>query len=272
MYISVYAHHLRVDIMIWLIWKSKSLSRLQLCNPMDYTVHGILQARILEWGVFPPLIILINIKPLKKLPTYIYICVCVCLYLSPGYSESVQISRTLSHFQHKYNTCIFDNKGPSSQNYGFSSSHVWMWELNPKEGWTLKNWCFWTVVLEKILESPLDCKEIQPVHAKGNLSWIFIGRSDAEAETPLLWTPDAKNWLIWKDSNAGKGWRREKRMTEDKMVGWHHWLNGHSLSKFQELVMDREAWCAAVHGITKSRTWLSDWTELICDINCLDFW
>ena len=119
------------------------------------------------------------------------------------------------------------NKGPSSQSHGFSSSHVWLWELDYKESWVLKNWCFWTVVLEKTLESPLDCKEIQPVHPKGNQSWIFIGKTDAEAETSILWPPDVKSWLIWKDPNAGKDWKREKGMTEYEMVGWHHWLNGH---------------------------------------------
>ena len=118
--------------------------------------------------------------------------------------------------------------GPSSQSYGFSSSHVWMWELDYKESWAPKNWCFWTVVLEKTLESPLDCKEIQPVHSKGDQSWIFIGRTNAEAETPKLWPPDVKNWLIWKDPDAGKDWRQEEKgMTEDEIVGWHHWLNGH---------------------------------------------
>ena len=121
----------------------------------------------------------------------------------------------------------FANKGPSSQGYGFSSSHIWMWELDYKESWALKNWCFWTVVLEKTLESPLDYKEVQPAHPKGNQSWIFIGRTDAEAETPILWPPGAENWLIGKDPDAGKDWRREKGMTEDDMVGWHHLLNGH---------------------------------------------
>ena len=110
----------------------------------------------------------------------------------------------------------------------FSSSHVWMWELYYKETWALKNWCFWTMVLEKTLESPLVCKEIQPVHPKGNQSWIFIGRTDAEAEPPKLWPPDAKSWLIWKDPDAGKDWRREEKgTTGDEMAGWHHWLNGH---------------------------------------------
>ena len=106
---------------------------------------------------------------------------------------------------------MFVYKGPSSQSYGFSSSHVWMQELDCKERWALKNWCFWTVVLEKTLESPLDSQEIQPVHSKENQSWIFIGRTDAEAEAPILWPPDAKNWLIWKDLDAGKDWRWRRR-------------------------------------------------------------
>ena len=119
------------------------------------------------------------------------------------------------------------NKGPSSQSYAFSSSYVRMWELDYKESWMLKNWCFWTVVLEKTLESPLDCKKIQPVHAKWKQSWIFIGRTD-EAETPILWPSDAKKWLIGKDPDSGKDWRQEEKgMIEDEMIGWHHWLNGH---------------------------------------------
>ena len=116
----------------------------------------------------------------------------------------------------------FADKGSFSQGYGFSSSYVWMWELDCKESWAPKNWCFWAVVLKKTLESPLDCKEIQPVHPKGNQSWIFIGRTDAEAETPIFWPPDAKSWLIWKDPDAGNDWRQEKKgMTEDEMVGSH---------------------------------------------------
>ena len=120
----------------------------------------------------------------------------------------------------------FANKGVSSQSYGFSSSHVWMWELDHKESWVPKNWCFYTMVLEETLESPLDCRKIQPVHPKGNQSWIE--RTDAEAETPILWPPDAKDWLTGKDPDAGKDWRlEEKGITEDEMVGWHHWLNGY---------------------------------------------
>ena len=120
----------------------------------------------------------------------------------------------------------FAYKGPYCQTYGFSNSHLWMWELDDKESWAPKNWCFWTVVLEKILESSLDCKEIQPVHPKGDQSWIFIGRT--EAETPIPWLPDAKNWLIGKDPDAGKDWRQEEKgATEDEKVGWHHRLDGH---------------------------------------------
>ena len=110
----------------------------------------------------------------------------------------------------------------------FSSDHVWMWELDCEESWAPKNWCFWTVVLEKTLESPLDCKEIQPVYSKGDQSWVFIGRTDVEAENPILWPPDVKSWLTGKDPDAGKDWRQEENgITEDEIVEWHHWLNGH---------------------------------------------
>ena len=130
----------------------------------------------------------------------------------------------------------FVNKGPSSQGYGFSSGHVWMWELDYKEHWVPKNWCIWTVVLEKTLESPLNCKEIQPVHPKGNQSWILIGRTDAEAETPVLWPPDAKSWLIRKDPDSRKDWRQE-RGWQKRMVGWHCWFNGH---EFEQALGDCE--------------------------------
>ena len=122
------------------------------------------------------------------------------------------------------------DKGPSGQSYGFSSSYVWMWELDCEEGWALKNWCFWTVVLQKTLDSLLDCKESQPVHPKGNQPWIFIGRNDDEA--PVFWSPDAKNWLLRKDPDAEKDWRQEEKgTTEDEMVGWHHWLSGHEFEQ-----------------------------------------
>ena len=126
----------------------------------------------------------------------------------------------------------FANKGPSSQSYVFSSSHVWMWELDGEESWVPKNWCFWTVVLEKTLESPLDSKEITSVNPKGSQSWIFIGRTDAEAEAPILWSPDAKSQLMKKDPDAGKDWRQEEKgTTEDEMVRWHHGLDGHELEQ-----------------------------------------
>ena len=137
-----------------------------------------------------------------------------------------------------------------------------MWELDYKESWAPKNWCFWTVVLEKTLESPLNCKEIKPVHPKGDQSWVFIGRTDVKAETPILWPHDAKSWLIGKDSDAGKDWRREEKgSTEDEMVGWNHNSIDMGLGGLRELVMDREAWCAVIHGVAKSRTRLSDWTD-----------
>ena len=139
-----------------------------------------------------------------------------------SYDQPRQLIKKQRHY--------FANKVQYSQSYGFSSSHVRMWELDHKEGWTPKNWCFWTVVLEKTLESPLDGKEIQPVNLKGNQHWIFIGRTDAEA--PILWPPNAKNRVIGKDPDAGKDWKQEEKgMTEDKVAGWHHWLNGHEFEQ-----------------------------------------
>ena len=146
----------------------------------------------------------------------------------PPWKKSYDQPRQHTKKQRHY----FANKVPPSQGYHFSSSHVWMWEMNYKESWVPKNWCFWTVVLEKTLASPLDCKEIQPVHPKGDQSWVFIGRTDTEAETPILWPPDAKSWLIGKRPWC---WERlkeeEKGTTEDEMVGWHHWLNGHEFEQ-----------------------------------------
>ena len=160
----------------------------------------------------------------------------------------------------------FANKGPSSQGYGFSSRYVWMWELDCEESWVLKNWCFWTVVLAKTRESPLDCKEIQPVHPKGDQSWVFIGRTDAKAETPILWPPHAKSWLIGKDSDAGRDWaQEEKGTTEDEMAGWHHQLDGHEFGWTQG-VGDGQGGlvCCDSWGSKESATTerLRDWTEL----------
>ena len=142
--------------------------------------------------------------------------------LKKSYNEHRQHIKKQRHY--------FVNKVPSSQGYGFSSGHVWMWELDYKENWAPKNWCFWTVVLEKTLESPLDCKEIQAVHPKWNKSWLFIERTDAEAETSILWPPDVKNRLTGKDPDTGKDWgQEEKGAAEDEIVGWHHQLNGHEV-------------------------------------------
>ena len=138
-----------------------------------------------------------------------------------------------------------------------------MWELDYKESWAPKNWCFWTAVLEKTLESPLDCKEIQPVHPKGDQSWVFIGRTDVEAKTPILWPPYAKNWLIWKDPDAGKDWgQEEKGATEDEMVGRHHQFNGHGFGWTLRVGDGQGGLACYSHGVAKSRTRLSDWTEL----------
>ena len=212
------------------------------CSLSGSSVCGLFQARILEWIATPsskgssqP-----RIKPYPLLSPALadgFFSTSTTWEARVINVNSLKYTRIWGPFFHivrcprqhiKRQRHYFANKCLSSQGYGFSSSHVWMWELDYKESWVLKNWCFCTVVLEKTLESPLDCKEIQPVHPKGDQSWVFIGRTDAEAETPILWPLDAKSWLIWKDPDAGKDWgQEEKGMTEDKMVGWHHQLSGH---------------------------------------------
>jgi len=160
----------------------------------------------------------------------------------------------------------FVNKRPSSQSYGFSSSHVWMWQLEYKESWVPKNWCFWTAVLEKILESPLDCKAIKPVSPKGNQPWIVIGSIDANAEAPILWPPDEKCWLIGKDPDAGKDWRQEEKgTTENEMVGWHHRFDGYEFEQAlgvgdgQRGLVSCSPWGCKESDTTEQL----NWTELI---------
>ena len=164
----------------------------------------------------------------------------------------------------KTETLLF-NKGPSSQGYGFSCGHVWMWELDCEESWALKNWCFWTVLLEKTLESPLGCKEIQPVHSEGDQPWDFFGRNDAKAGTPVLWTPHVKSWLIGKDSDAGWDWGQEEKWTaEDEMARCHHWLYWHE-SEWTPGVGDGQGGLACCsswgHKEPDMTEWLN-WTEL----------
>ena len=173
--------------------------------------------------------------------------------LEKGYGQPRQHIKKQRHY--------FTNTCPSSQSYGFSNSHVWMWELDHKESPAPNNWCFWTVVLEETLESPLDHKEIQPVCPKGDQSWIFIARTDVEAETQILWPPDVKNWLMGKDPDAGKDWRREKGTTEDEMVGWHHRHDGHEFVWTPGVGDGQEGLaCCSLWGHKESD--MTEWTEL----------
>ena len=172
-----------------------------------------------------------------------------------SYDQSRQHIKKQRHY--------FADKYPSCQSCDFSSSHVWIWELDHKESWAPKNLFFWTVVLERTLESPLDCKEIQPVHPIGSQSWTFTGRTHAKAETPILWPPGVKNWLIERAPFAGKDWRREEKgTTEDEMVGWHHRLNGHEFEHAAGI--NDGQWSLACWDLgSQSQKWLSNWTELI---------
>ena len=161
----------------------------------------------------------------------------------------------------------FSNKGPYSQSYGLSRSYVEMWELDCEESWLPKNWCFWTVLLEKTLESPLDFKEIQPIHPKGDQSQVFFGRTDVKAETPVLWPPHAKSWLIGKDSDAWRDWEQEEKgTTEDEMAGWHHWLDGQELvwtlgvGDGQGGLACCDLWGRKESDTTEQLTW--NWTDI----------
>ena len=165
--------------------------------------------------------------------------------------------------------------------FNTSNTCVWMWELDREEGWAPKNWCFWTVVLEKTTESPLDCREIRPVHSEGDQPWGFFGRTDAKAETPILWPPHAKSWLIGKDPDAGRDWGQEEKGTpEDEMAGWHHRLDGHEFEWTPGVGDGQGGWRAAIHGVTKSRTcWVTElnWTEytwklVYCEMDSLRYY
>ena len=184
------------------------------------------------------------------------------LKMLPPWKESYDQPREFIRKQRHYSA----SKGPSSPGYGFSFDDVWMWELDYKESWVLKNWWFGTVLLEKTLQSPLDCKEIKPVNSKGDQSWVFIGRTDFEAETPILWPSDVKSWLIWKDPDAGKDWGQEQKwVTEDEMVEWHHWLKGHEF-EWTPGVGDGQGGlvCCSPWGCKESDTTERlNWTELI---------
>ena len=168
------------------------------------------------------------------------------------------------------------NKSSYSQSYGFSSAYVRLWELDYKESWVLKNWCFWTVVLEKTLESPLDCKEIKPVHPKGDQSLIFIARTDAEAEAPIFWPPDVKNWLTGQDPDAGKDWRQDEMgTTGDETVGWRHWLNGHESEQVPGVGDGSGSLvCCSPWGRKVGHDWASElnWTELKYGIDTVSDW
>ena len=199
------------------------------CSLPGSSAHGIFQARILEWvaiyfpkGSFRPRAWTWVPYTVGRFFTVWATREALNINILLGKKAMTNLDSTLKEQRHH-----FANKGLHSQSYGFSSSHVPTWELDHKEGWAPKNWCFLIIMLEKTLESPLDCKKIKPVNPKGNQPWIFIGRIDAEAEAPILWPPDAKSQFTGKDPDAGKDWRQEEKgMAEDEMVGWHHQLSG----------------------------------------------
>ena len=227
------------------------------CSLPGSPVPGILQARTLEW-------VAISFSNAGKRKVKVKSLSLVRLLATP-WTAAHQAPPAMGFSRQEYwsGVPLPSPHSPSSQGYSFSSSHVWMWELDCEESWALKNWCFWTVLLEKTLESPLDCKEIQPVHSKGDQSWVFIGRTDVEAETPILRLPDGKSWLIWKDPNAGQDWgQEEKGTTEDEMAGWHHQVNGHGFGSTPRVGVGQGGLAGCGHGVTWGQTLLSDWNEL----------
>ena len=234
-------------------------------SPPGSSVHGILQTRILEW-----IAILFSRGSSRPRGQTWVSCIISRFFTVWATGNILKIWMCNRHMwllpsiiqKQRYR---FADKGLYSQSYAFSSSHVQMWEVYHKEGWVLKHWCFRTVVLEKTFESPLDCKEIQPVHSKGDQSWLFFGRNDAKAESPGLWPPHAKSWLIGKDSDAGRDWgQEEKGTTEDEMAGWHHGLNGRE-SEWTPGVDDGQgglACCGSWGGKESDTTERLNWTEL----------
>ena len=234
------------------------------CSPPDSSVHGTFQARILEW-------VAISYSRRSSWPRYWTFIPCIScigrqiLYPEPAGKPLGDGNVLLFNLGVGYKVCLLHIIALLLIIFCTflcicSCGHIWMWELDCEEGWAPKNWCVWTVVLEKTLESPLDSKEIQPVHSEGDQPWDFFGGNDAEAETPVLWPPHAKSWLIGKDSDAGRDWGQEEKGTTEDGITVSLEV---SLSELHGLVMDREVWCAAIHGIAKSRTQLSDWFDLI---------
>ena len=268
------------------------------CSPPGSSVHGSLQARKREWVAMPSS--RGSFQPRDRTQVSFY-CRQILHHLShpfwlervaypfargtfwPRNRTGISYMRILSEYNSIYSTILyeivtrpyFDNKGPSSQGYGFSSGHVWMWELDCEESWAPKNWCFWTVVLEKTLESPLDCKEIQPVHSEGDQPWLFFGGNDAKAETPVLWPPHVKSWLIGKDPDAGKDWgQEEKGTTEDEMAGWHHRLDGRE-SEWTPGAGDGQGGLACCDSWSRKESDMIErlnWTELIFLLHTLWTW
>ena len=220
------------------------------CSPSGFSAHRILEARIPEWVVIS--FSRGSSQPRNQTQD---LCIAGRFFINWAVKEN-PMTRYIGYEKHRH---CFADKGPSSQSYGFSSRHVWMWELGQKESWVPKNWCFLTVILEKTLESPLDCKEIESVNPKGNQSSIFTGRTDAEAL--ILWPPDAKSRLIRTDLDVGKDWRQEDMgKAEDQIFGWYHWLNGHEFEQVSRYGEAQGSLACCSPWVSRSRTRPSDWT------------